>query len=149
MHAHASIGMVLALRSRSGTTNRLQRRVLLAEDDRELRATLSEYLRGEGFAVIAAENGAAAMTAARAKPPDVLVLDLNMPQMDGSEVLESWRASAELKDVPVLLVSAQPELAQVADHYQVRASLAKPFDMDVLCAAIEQLLAHPEPPPDG
>jgi DNA-binding response OmpR family regulator len=121
----------------------------VAEDDRELRAAISEYLRDEGFDVVAAENGAAAMAAARANPPDVLVLDLNMPRMDGSEVLESWTASAELKDVPVLLVSARPELAQVVKRYQVRASLAKPFDMDVLCAVIEQLLAHPEPPTDG
>jgi DNA-binding response OmpR family regulator len=127
----------------------LQRTVLVAEDDRELRAAISEYLRDEGFDVIAVENGAAAMAAARANPPDVLVLDLNMPRMDGSEVLESWAASEELKDVPVLLVSARPELAQVVKRYQVRASLAKPFDMDVLCAVIEQLLAHPEPPADG
>ena len=127
----------------------LERRVLVAEDDRELRATISEYLQGEGFDVVAAQNGAEAMAAARAERPDVLVLDLNMPRMDGSEVLEAWTASAELKDVPVLLVSARPELTQVAERYQVRASLAKPFDMDVVCAVIEQLLAHPEPPPDG
>ena len=121
----------------------MQRRVLVAEDDRELRAAISEYLRGEGFDVIAAENGAAAMAAARSTPPDVLVLDLNMPQMDRSEVLECWIATPELKDVPVLLVSARPELAQVVERYHVRASLAKPFDLDVLCAVIEQLLVHP------
>jgi DNA-binding response OmpR family regulator len=89
------------------------------------------------------------MAAARVNPPDVLVLDPNMPQLDGSEVLESWAASTELKDVPVLLVSARPELVQVVKRYQVRAILTKPFDMDVLCAVIEQLLAHPEPPADG
>lgn len=121
----------------------------MAEDDRELRDAISEYLQGAGFDVSAAANGAAALTSARAKPPDVLVLDLNMPLMDGWGVLEAWTASAELNHVPVLLVSARPELAQVAARYEVRASLAKPFDLDVLCAVIEQLLAHPEPPPDG
>ena len=82
-------------------------------------------------------------------PPDVLVLDLNMPQMDGAEVLECWTQPRELRDVPVLLVSARPELAQVVERYHVRASLAKPFDLDVLCAVIEQLLVHREPPPDA
>jgi DNA-binding response OmpR family regulator len=47
----------------------------------------------------------------------------------------------------VLLVSAGPELAEVAQRFELRAGLAKPFDMDVLRAVIEQLLAHPEPPP--
>ena len=90
LHAHAPIGMLLATRSRSGTIGGgLQRKVLVAEDHRELRAAISEYLRGEGFDVIAAENGATAMEAARANPPDVLVLDLSMPHMDGSGVLDS------------------------------------------------------------
>ena len=70
-----------------------------------------------------------------------------MPAMGGSAVLDEWTTSDELNEVPVLLVSAGPDLADVAQRYDVRASLAKPFDMDVLRAILEQLLAHPEPPP--
>jgi two-component system, OmpR family, KDP operon response regulator KdpE len=132
-----------------GRRSALQRRILVAEDDPELRGLVSEYLRGEGFEVTEAEDGAAALREARAAGPDVLVLDLNMPHMDGAAVLEEWTASQELKDVPVLIVSAGAELAEVAQRFVVRATLAKPFDMDVLRAVIVQLLAHPEAPPEG
>lgn len=121
----------------------------MAEDDAELRHAVGEYLRSEGFDVTEVDNGAAALDAARAKTPDVLVLDLNMPHVDGSAVLEGWVVSPDLKDIPVLLVSAGPELVEVAEKFDVRASLAKPFDMDVLRAVIDQLLAHPEAPPDS
>ena len=127
----------------------MQRRILVAEDDVELRSTVAEYLRGEGFEVDEADNGASALSVARAAPPDVLLLDLNMPEVDGPAVLEDWKSSADLKDVPVVLVSAGPDLADVAQQYGVRASLAKPFDMDVLRAVIDQLVVHPEPPPEA
>lgn len=127
----------------------MKRRILLAEDDAELRGAVSEFLLGEGFDVVEADNGATALEAARTDTPDVLLLDLNMPQVDGSAVLEEWTASPRLNTIPVVLVSASPRLAEIARRYEVRASLAKPFDMDVLRTVLEQLLAHPEPPPDG
>ncbi len=126
----------------------MKRRILVAEDDAQRRSAVSEFLRGEGFDVVEAQNGAAGLEAARTDAPDVLVLDLNMPQVDGSAVLEQWTASPRLRDIPVLLVSAGPKLAENAQRFEVRASLAKPFDMDVLGTVIEQLAAHPEPPPD-
>jgi DNA-binding response OmpR family regulator len=110
---------------------------------------VSEYLRGEGFDVADAENGVAALESAGANPPDILVVDLNMPQMDGASLLEHWLASDNLKAIPVLLVSAGTELAKIAQRFDVRASLVKPYDMDVLRAVIEQLLAHPESPPEA
>ncbi len=126
----------------------MKRRILVVEDDAQLRGAVSEFLLGEGFDVVEADNGATALEAARTETPDVLVLDLNMPQVDGSAGLEEWTASPRLGSIPVVLVSASPRLAETARRYEVRASLAKPFDMDVLRSVIEQLLAHPEPPPD-
>jgi DNA-binding response OmpR family regulator len=124
----------------------VQRRILVAEDDHDLRTAIAEYLRGEGFEVEEAANGRRALEAARTAPPDVLVLDLNMPEVDGSDVLTSWTDDAALRHLPVLLVSSAAELAEVAQQFNVRASLAKPFDMDVLHAVVEQLVAHPEAP---
>jgi two-component system KDP operon response regulator KdpE len=123
--------------------------VLVAEDDSELRAAVVEYLRAEGFEVSEAHGGTTALEAARADPPDVLILDLNMPDKDGSEVLADWTTHQDLQNVPVVLVSAGAELTEVAQEFAVRASLAKPFDMDVLRAVIEQLIAHPQPPPEA
>jgi DNA-binding response OmpR family regulator len=124
------------------------RRILVAEDDDALRGLVERYLRDEGFEVEVAGNGKRALSVARRTPPDLLILDVNMPVMDAPAVLESWMADDALRGVPVLLVSAEPTLSEIAAHYGVRSSLAKPFDLDVLRAIVDQLLAHPEPPPN-
>lgn len=127
----------------------LARRVLMVEDEAALREVLAEYLRAEGFDVDLAVNGVEALRMARQSTPDVLILDVNMPVLDGVAVLETWTADADLGAVPVVLVSATPSLSRLATQFGVRASLAKPFDLDVLVAVIEQALAHPEAPPNA
>jgi CheY-like chemotaxis protein len=122
--------------------------VLVAEDDLSQRALIVEYLREEGFAVDATANGADALEAARVNPPDLLLLDVNMPTMDGPSLLSVWSEDPALATVPVVLVSGTPGLPQIAQQFGVRATLAKPFDLDVLRAVVDQVLAHPEAPPD-
>jgi CheY-like chemotaxis protein len=126
----------------------VQRKVLVAEDDLDLRTAISEYLREAGFDVVEAADGGRALEAARTEAPDVLVVDLNMPVVDGAQLLAAWMCCEALRDVPVLLVSADSEMVDVARRYAVRATLAKPFDMDVLTTIVEQLIAHPEAPSD-
>ena len=145
----ATSGTFLACPERTWRWLPLKRRILVVDDDAELRGAVSEFLLGEGFDVVEADNGGTALAAARTDTPDVLLLDLNMPQVDGSAVLEEWTASPRLKSIPVVLVSASPGLAEIARRHDVRASLAKPFDMDVLRTVIERLLANPMPRPDG
>src|SRR5439155_26298576 len=86
------------------------RRALVVEDDGQLRAVVAEYLRGEGFVVDEAGDGGGALSAARDAPPDVLVLDMQMPAMDGAAVLAGWNESPALKAVPVVVVSGAPDL---------------------------------------
>ena len=115
-----------------------------------MRQLIERYLRDEGFDVAVAANGEQALARARTEPtPELLIMDVNMPVMDAPEVLAQWAADDALQGVPVLLVSAGPTLSEIAQRYGVRSSLAKPFDLDVLGAIVEQLLAHPEPPPNA
>jgi DNA-binding response OmpR family regulator len=58
------------------------------------------------------------------------LLDLNMPDVDGTQLLREWSASSIFSGVPVLLVSASPELSEIAQRFEIKATLAKPFDMD-------------------
>jgi CheY-like chemotaxis protein len=96
-----------------------------------------------------ASNGEEALSRARAVPPEVAVLDAMMPTMDAQTLLTTWMHDVALTHIPVVLISAAPALAALAQQFNVRATLAKPFDHDVLVAVIEQVLAHPEPPPDA
>jgi len=129
----------------------MARRVLVAEDDRAIQSVVSEYLRDEGFEVDIANNGAEALLRARQTPPDMAVVDVCMPVMDGPALLATWTRDPMLHQVPVVMVSAAPGLADLARQFDVRATLAKPFDLHVLGALVRQVLAYPgdRPHPPG
>ncbi len=117
----------------------IERRVLVVEDDRAIADAVAARLRAEGFAVRVAGDGPAAVQAARATRPDVIVLDVMLPGFDGLEVCR--RIQAE-RPVPVLMLTARGEetdllvgLAVGADDY-----MAKPFSMRELTARVHALL---------
>lgn len=81
-------------------------RILVVDDDPLHRALLAEYLGLEGFDVCEAEDGARALARATERRPDIIVLDVQMPEMSGFEVVRRLRDLAPLRDVPVLFVSS-------------------------------------------
>jgi DNA-binding response OmpR family regulator len=121
------------------------RRVLVVDDDADIRLLLDELLRGAGYAVETAQDGRAALRAFHASPCDLVILDLSMPELDGFETLDRIR---DLSDMPVILLTARSgEIDKVrgfragADDYVV-----KPFGRQELLVRIEALLRRaPEP----
>ncbi|MGY1641390.1 response regulator transcription factor [Geodermatophilus sp. SYSU D00703] len=117
-------------------------RVLVADDEDDIRALVCLAVRRAGATVVAdVVDGTAALTAARAEPPDLAVLDVSMPGASGLEVCAALRAEPGTAAVPVLLLSAgaSPDdvargLAAGADAY-----LAKPFSVAGLVARIRDL----------
>ena len=122
------------------------RTVLLADDDEDFRAVLAETLAEDGHEVIAVPNGAAALTLledaarGRARPPDLLVLDLLMPSMSGLEVLQKLRKSARWASLPVLVVTGvnDPMLPVRLD-----VPIAFKPDAETVMGAIRQQFAIP------
>jgi len=118
------------------------KRLLVVDDDANLRAALMYSLRQEGFDVLTAEDGLTALAAFRREQPDLVVLDVMMPNLDGLEVCRRIRKES---DVPILMLTARDtELDQVvgleigADDY-----LAKPFSMRELVARARAMLRRP------
>ncbi|MFA7552915.1 MAG: response regulator transcription factor [Spongiibacteraceae bacterium] len=111
-------------------------RLLLVEDDISLGSGLKEALSREGFAVNLVTTGALALAAVRAEPPDIMILDLGLPDMDGLDVLSAVKKLPT--HIPVLLLTARTGtenkvtgLDKGADDY-----LAKPFDIKELAARL-------------
>jgi len=120
-------------------------RVLVVEDDEAIADVLRRSLRAEGHEVKSAGDGAEALTAAEQFTPDLVVLDLGLPRLDGIEVLRRLRADGS--DVPVLILTARAETDNRVEGLDTGADdyLPKPFERAELLARIRALLRRRPP----
>ena len=106
--------------------------VLVVDDDRDIRETLQEILEIEGYEVQTARNGAEGLERARELRPAVILLDLFMPVMDGTEFRQRQLQDTELAGIPVVIVSAAAGLEERIAALGVAGHLEKPLDIDHL-----------------
>ena len=114
-------------------------RVLIVEDDPDLRPTLADLLSLEGFEVRTAGNGREALDslAAGVTPPDVLLVDWLMPVMDGEELLAALAQTPSMERIPVVVLSGARDIDQrLLGHRQVRRTLTKPVAVDAMVDAL-------------
>lgn len=118
-------------------------KILLIEDERALREALAEALAGEGFVVVQAETGAAGLAAFRAAPPDLILLDLMLPEMGGIEVCRSIRMESR---VPIIMVTAKASEADRISGLDLGADdyVTKPFSSRELIARIRAVMRRAE-----
>ena len=112
--------------------------ILVVDDDRANRDVLSRRLERLGHSVLTATTGTEALAVLRAKPVDLVLLDLMMPEMNGYEVLERRRDDSALRDIPVIMISAHDEVDSVVECITMGADdyLPKPFDPVLLEARV-------------
>lgn len=120
-------------------------RVLVVEDDEAIADVLRRSLRAEGHEVQSAGDGVEALTVAESFSPDLVILDLGLPRLDGMEVLRRLRK--EDGDVPVLILTARTETEDRVEGLDTGADdyLPKPFERDELLARIRALLRRRPP----
>lgn len=122
-------------------------RILIVDDEPHIIRTLSISLRARGYDVISAEDGTSALATVEAQTPDVVILDLGLPDMDGTTVISRLRAWS---GVPILVLSGRHDSSQQVDALDLGADgyVTKPFAMDELIARLRALLRRgrqPEP----
>ena len=120
------------------------KRVLLAEDDPDTATTIKETLE-EGLPVTVdhVTNGALVLDQILATHPDLVILDVSMPGLNGIDVFDLLRGSAPFIDVPVLFLTAMPDRAEQAfAPFGVSDVMAKPFECDALVRRVDGLLAR-------
>ena len=117
----------------------MNERILVVDDEPKIVKLAPDYLEQSGYGVLTAVNGPQALAAARADKPDLVVLDLNLPGMDGLDVCRQLRRES---DVPIIMLTARIEetdrligLELGADDY-----ITKPFDVNVLLARVKAVL---------
>jgi DNA-binding response OmpR family regulator len=120
-------------------------KILVVDDDEHILKSLSQYLELEDFEVVSASNGSDALNLFAEAKPDLVVLDVMMPGMDGFQVLETLRSS-DRPTIPVLMLTARDQHTDIMKGYQMGATsyLIKPFNLDELVDAIRELFAARE-----
>ncbi len=111
------------------------RKILVVDDESSMRFLLRMVLETQGFEVVEAHHGAAALERVKEEQPDLVVTDLMMPVMSGRELIERLRADAGTAGIPIVVVSANAN-AEVAG---ADAALRKPFDVDALLGTARSL----------
>ena len=118
--------------------------VLVVDDNPSIRDLVAEELRYRGYSVITARNGSEALDRLHVMTPDVIVLDLMMPVMDGWTFIDHLRDRAGRRCVPIIAVSAEGDLSPGYEARGVTAFLRKPFDLNELANCIAQLTGGAE-----
>ena len=113
-------------------------KILIVDDDRDIVDAIEAILMMEDYSVSHAYEGMDAILSARSQKPDLILLDYMLPDMNGKEVALTLRGEDELKDIPVVIVSASREAGEVARQIQVSDFIEKPFDMEHLLTVVRR-----------
>jgi two-component system OmpR family response regulator len=116
--------------------------VVVADDEEDILELVTTIIERSGHRVVPVRNGAAALAAIQERRPDLVVLDISMPELDGLEVLRRLRSAGETTGLPVLLLSARAQEDDVRLAFATGASayVKKPFSPSELTRRVEDLL---------
>ena len=117
------------------------KRVLVVEDDPSIQQLLSRALQAQ-FQVSLCDNGTEALTAVREQSPDLVLLDVNLPGMDGFAIAAAMKDAADLKSIPIIFLTARGRPTEVIQGIQAGARhyITKPFKIDELLGKIRKVL---------
>ncbi|AQT69542.1 Mycobacterial persistence regulator A [Anaerohalosphaera lusitana] len=119
-------------------------KILIVDDEPNIVQTLKDRLEMNEYAVLTAENGKEGLDTATAEKPDIILLDVIMPIMDGHEMLEALRKQPDCEDISVIMLTARSQTQDIAraNACGIEDYIVKPFDLSELLEKIERLVEH-------
>ena len=120
----------------------MPKKILVTEDSPTVAAIIKSALTDEGYSVILAEDGKAALDAAKKEKPDLIVMDLMLPKLDGYKVCAMLKFDRNFVDTPIIILTARSADAdkQMGQEVHADAYITKPFEPQVLLAKVKELL---------
>ena len=118
-------------------------KILIAEDERDIRDLIAFTLRFAGYEVFAAGNGEEAVEMTSKVNPDLILMDVRMPRMTGYEACRAIKANVDVRDIPVVFLSAKGQESEIQQGLDAGAEdyLLKPFAPDQLTTRVKAILA--------
>ncbi|HYI44083.1 MAG TPA: response regulator [Actinomycetota bacterium] len=117
-------------------------RILICDDDPAILRVLQVNLEVEGYETLLAHHGEEALKIAGTEKPDLIILDIMMPRMDGYQTCDALKADPETKGIPVVFLSAKAQDSDIekGKSYEVEDYITKPFDPDTLIEVVERVI---------
>ncbi len=140
-----------AARVEGATASEPQRTILCIDDDRLVLSVCHDALEDQGYRVLTATDALAGIALAKQDRPDLILLDVLMPGMDGFEVCELMRADPDLRETPIVLLTAMsiPELESRGAEVGATLTMRKPFGPERIVSTVERMLDQGSGPPNG
>lgn len=120
-----------------------KKKILLVDDEESIRQLLSTRLSYAGYEVVTAQNGLEAIEKARSEAPDLIILDIMMPELDGFTVNKKLKEDEQTRNIPVIISTAKGEVREVFrmdEKFAICAFLEKPFQVDILMEYIKKYI---------
>ncbi len=123
----------------------MSKTILTADDSASMRQILRFSLTGAGFGVVAAEDGQEALVRLKAQRVDLLITDLNMPNLDGIGLIRAVRSLDAYKFIPIIMLTTEshPDLKQAGKAAGASGWITKPFAAEQLISVVHRLLGRP------
>ena len=117
--------------------------ILIVDDEPDIRSTISLRLESKNYKVLTANNGQNGLEEAKKHHPDLILLDTSMPVLNGHQMLEQLRSDSDIRDIPVIMVTALSDAhdIEVASSFGVSDYVTKPFNFIELLNKIEEILS--------
>tara|TARA_A100000171_G_scaffold48743_1_gene56617 strand:- start:778 stop:1197 length:420 start_codon:yes stop_codon:yes gene_type:complete len=124
------------------STRQIMKKILLVEDNAIILDNVSEILEFEGYQTVVAKNGVEGLALAKSEKPDLILSDIDMPLMNGYEMLHEIRSDSELEKTPVVFLSVKNHGQELVHGLQFGADayICKPFDLTELLDTVEKHL---------
>ena len=120
----------------------MAKKILFADDDANLMEVLLLRFKTAGFETVGAYDGEEALIKMRAEKPDLVVMDITMPKMNGYALVREMKSDADLKDIPVIVLSGKDSMQDIFQIEGVGTYLVKPFEFDDLLAKVKEQLGE-------
>ena len=119
----------------------MTKKILLADDEEVVQKTISRGLAKQPFTFVFASDGLEAIEKAQQEPPDLILLDINMPRKDGREVIQDLRKNNLTKNIPVIMLTGLGEMMDKIAGFELGADdyITKPFDLTILLKRIQTI----------
>ena len=145
----ASLPHLESIRTLNAMAERVQPMVMMVDDDVFQHITVSRLLKDEGYRLVFVTSGIEALNMLRKIHPDLILMDLSMPDMDGLEVVRRMKGVVRFANIPIIMITGKSEENVVTESMKVGAIdfMVKPFGREALIEKIAKVLGIKEPPP--